>query len=151
MLDLGFTGTRYGMTDVQRAGCTRFLEEHGAALQRFHHGACQGSDAQAHRLVRGLAPHVKILCYPGPEGDEHCALQCLEDADEVLPRQGHFARNRAIVNAVSHLLATPNTMPDPARATGGTWYTINFAHKRDKPVTLLPPTGAAGAAGTDSK
>ena len=43
---IGFTGTRYSMTDAQRAafGVLVMLD---MDFQEFHHGSCQGADVEA--------------------------------------------------------------------------------------------------------
>ena len=93
---IGFTGTRYGMTQSQALQLTQLLAElhsqHG--VQEFHHGACVGSDAEAHRLIRnGSAgkphgwpylslPGVRIVCHPGPNAAApEVASACIADAD----------------------------------------------------------------------
>jgi hypothetical protein len=132
---VGFTGTRRGMTDVQMCMFEGMLTRTPA---EFHHGSCRGADVEAARIVRRtfLYP-VRIVCHPGPDGDP-CQEDSGVDSERLAPKT-HFARNRDIVNACDKLIACPGEMQEQAR--GGTWYTINYARKVGKPVTIIWPNG----------
>ncbi len=58
-----------------------------------------------------------------------------------LPPKTYFARNRDIVDAADLLIATPFNNFEEDR--GGTWYTVNYARKRKKPIVIVWPTGKA--------
>jgi hypothetical protein len=146
MIELGFTGTRHGMTDAQREAFRKVFWELPDRVGRFNHGACKGADAEAAAIVRGFHLGTNIAAYPGrgahdEEGDENPWLdkEALNDADEIHPTKTHFARNRDIVNAVDVLIACPPCKPLPS--SGGTAYTVTFARKSGKRVIIVWPDG----------
>jgi hypothetical protein len=133
----GFTGSRKGMTDQQEV----MFEGLISGIKKFIHGSCTGSDVQAARIVRKtFKTHIPIHAYPGPEDDP-----CREDSrvdDFVAEPMTHFARNRKIVQDCQELIATPAEMTE--QATGGTWYTIRYARKIGRKVTIIWPDGSLG-------
>lgn len=133
-MKLGFTGTSKGMTDLQAT----MLEGLLPILESFHHGSCKGSDVEAARLVRKtFKVHKTIIAYPGPDNDPSNEISGVDDI--VKPPKTHFARNRDIVNDTDELIATPAEMVE--QETGGTWYTIRYAIKMGKLVTIIWPDG----------
>jgi hypothetical protein len=133
-MNVGFTGTRHGMTDAQAAVFEGYL----SAVGQFHHGSCRGADVQAARIVRRSCVGPTIVCHPGPEGDQYS-----EDSgvDDVFRNPlTHFARNRNIVDETDELIACPCDMTEQPR--GGTWYTVNYARKNGKKVTIIWPDGS---------
>jgi hypothetical protein len=97
MISIGFTGTREGFTEAQRKYFEAILA--GLALANrygdFHHGDCQGADAEAHDMVRALCPDWTIHIHPGPEGDSWRAHKTgdktYEPKDALRPQPGHRA------------------------------------------------------------
>lgn len=139
-MNIGFTGTRNGMTDKQRESFTRLLNLWRAKV--FRHGACVGADADAVIAVRATLPDCRIIAHPGQPANggenEHLSHLAINGSDETLPAKGHFARNRDIVEASDGMIATPwQNEPQPAGTGGGTWYTIQYAQKAGKPVMIL--------------
>lgn len=138
---LGFTGTRNGMTYHQsNALMDLFLEYEGKI--EFHHGDCLGSDAQAHAMLDSyFADTGKIVIHPGYSqsrpGDTSMRAFCV--GGDVRAPKSHFARNRDIVNETDRLIATPPCKPLPS--SGGTAYTVGYARKQGKPVTVIYPDG----------
>lgn len=138
MLSLGFTGTRDGFTDAQTKYFHAMLAGLGLANRYadFHHGDCEGADAQAHDLVRQLCPDWTIHIHPGPEGDPHRAGRT---GDVLYPPKTHFARNRDIVRASTHVIGVSKA---PRRLErGGTWYTLDFSVKSKVKTQVLWPAG----------
>lgn len=135
-MKIGFTGTRHGMTDAQRANFG-VLMTFDFPPTEFHHGSCQGSDVEAAIVIRHISQECVIICHPGPDNDE---FRCDSGVDNhVLPGKTHFARNRDIVNACEVLIATPYEME--RQKHGGTWYTIWFAAKQGKRTLVILPDG----------
>lgn len=134
-MKLGFTGTRFGMTDLQKATFKSLL----TPLEEFHHGSCQGSDVQAAQMVRQVLSeyYVQIIAHPGP--DSEFKLSSGVD-DQITESKTHFARNRDIVNLTDEMIATPFEMTE--QSAGGTWYTIKYAIKMGKKVTIIWPDGS---------
>lgn len=131
-MKVGFTGTRNGMTDVQRAAFREWL----TATQpiEFHHGDCVGADEQAANDAARLL--CDIHCHP-PLKDDHQART--QNYDHLHQPKTHFARNRDIVDACDVLAAAPLDLMHQTR--GGTWYTVDYALKRGKPVVVFWPDG----------
>ena len=127
-MKVGFTGTRYGMSERQKEAFRIGLES--VTLYEFHHGSCQGADVEAARIVREVKPDCLIVAHPGPDGDPHRELSGVDDVTTA-PKT-HFARNRDIVNQTDMLAATP--LQDEPQSRGGTWYTIGYAQKSGKGV-----------------
>lgn len=130
-MKIGFTGTRHGMTDQQTAAVGRLLSEH--APLEFHHGCCVGADDEANTLARRKG--VRTIGHRPIDTALMADCECDENRDPLT----HFARNRAIVDECAMLIATPYTAEPQPR--GGTWYTINYARKRGKPVHVIRPDG----------
>lgn len=143
---LGFTGTRHGMTDGQRASFGSLIV-FDLLPTEFHHGSCQGADVEAARLVEhvtdGGSIPCRIVCHPGPDGDPHQQQSGVDD--ETLPGKTHFARNRDIVDGTDALVAAPAQME--GQQFGGTWYTIRYARKTGKPLWIVWPDGTVTAEG----
>ena len=134
---LGFTGTRHGLTDAQSAILEGLLPE----VSEFHHGSCQGADVQAARIVRrSFVGHIHIHAHPGPD-DDPCQEPSGVD-DVTHPPLTHFARNRVIVDSTDEIYACPCEAEEQPR--GGTWYTVRYARKRGKKVTIIWPNGTLG-------
>lgn len=114
---IGFTGTRHGMSLHQIDEFTTLLMQHNPT--EFRLGMCEGADMEAHAIVNQLIPSCKIIPLPGVPGT-------------------YLKRNREIVDNSDLLIAAPlqNTHPETKHA-GGTWYTIDYAHKQGKPLILL--------------
>ena len=130
---VGFTGTRYGMTDEQKVRFASLLATLGAT--EFHHGDCVGADDQAAAMA-SCNPKCRIICHP-PVDVTHRAYN--KKSHEIRPPKTHFARNRDIVNETDILIATP--LQAEHQSQGGTWYTIDFAMKMGKVVHIICPDG----------
>ncbi len=132
-MNVGFTGTRSGMTDAQKATFGNVLAEFSPAL--FTHGDCVGADADAHQIAVQLDVPVEIRPCNFPSMRAHC-----EGAAVVHPITTAFTRNRAIVDSCDLLIATPVTNEEQER--GGTWYTIRYARKKGRKTIIIPPDGS---------
>lgn len=132
MTDIGFSGTRHGMTSHQATELRKMLIEWRPRL--FRHGDCIGADAQAHALVRELVPDCVIIIHP--PHDSKWRAYC--DGDSIENPAENLARNRAIVNGSEMLIATPQTNDEILRS--GTWSTIRYARKKlgEDKVQVIP-------------
>jgi hypothetical protein len=121
MMDLGFTGTRRGMTERQSITLRGLLYHLNAENNDdvFHHGGAIGADTEAATLAKQyewqLEEHL-----PEDEGAEFL-----------------LARNCEIVEACDLLIAAPASLKEVRRS--GTWYTIRFARRVEKSVIILDP------------
>jgi hypothetical protein len=133
-MKVGFTGSRFGMTDAQQQEFLVLMGKLGA--DEFHHGDCVGADEQAANLARELSKIPYIIIHP-PEDETHRAFN--PHYWILLPTKRHFARNRDIVDQTEVLIATPNC--DPLAMYGGTVYTIEYARKKGKRCYVIWPNG----------
>jgi len=129
---VGFTGTRFGMTCNQQELFGSLLASFNPV--EFHHGDCIGSDDQA----ANIAHKLKVPVFKHPPLDT--SLQANNPfSTKTFPAKTHFARNRDIVDSTSILVAAPYTME--RQSFGGTWYTIDYAKKKQKTVFIIWPDG----------
>jgi hypothetical protein len=128
-MKVGVTGTREGGTKYQLRELRLLL----GALKgtEFHHGDCNGVDEQAAKIAKELG--YKIVCHP-PASDY---LRAHFPADEMREPAGYLKRDRAIVDACDVLVVLPLQMEWQPK--GGTWYTHDYAVKRNKPLTIIFP------------
>lgn len=136
---LGFTGTRHGMTDKQRMVVAKAVE---SAVKRLpyvgedrliiHHGDCVGADAEFHDITGPRCKRIGHL----PEDDTHRAFCTFDETRSPLP---HMKRNKAIVAESDAMIATPYESAEQER--GGTWKTIGFTRKANKPLAIVWPDG----------
>lgn len=138
---LGFTGTREGMTNVQREGVAEFLRVNRPTV--VHHGDCIGADSEFH-------DSALLLSEPPPRIETHpCDLATFRanrKADVVHPIKSPKERNQDIVNASEQLLAAPKTVVFGS-SRSGTWQTIRLALRGKKTVTVVWPDGTVQAWG----
>ena len=138
---LGFTGTRAGMTDEQKARVSQHVLP-WAALKLFAiHGDCLGADADFDSICveLGLARGI----YPSnmPHMRAHCEARtppALELASPAPPLQ----RNGWIAMACLRLIATPQHMQDAPLHKGGTWNCVRQAQGLGRQVMVIWPDGS---------
>lgn len=127
--DFGFTGTRLGLSAAQHLWLPSVIP----AGVTVHHGACVGADAQFHECARRAGNPV--IAHP----PINPRLRMPYDTYATwLPAKDYLDRDRDIVDASAHLLATPD---GPERQQSGTWYTVRYAVKCGTPVTICFPDG----------
>jgi len=136
-MEIGFTGTRKGMTAAQLNTLARELRQFsrpiGNAFTAVHHGDCVGADEQFHQYIRKNYPAVFIHIHP-PYDNEFRAFCDGDDAEE--PKE-YLTRNRDIVDASQCILAVPD---GPEKNRSGTWYTIRYARRIGRRVMVILPT-----------
>jgi hypothetical protein len=135
---IGFTGSRLGASAAQRTVITGLLGAAASGKQElyFHHGDCQGSDAEADALARKCG--AKIVVHP----PLNSGLRAFCHGDETMQPLGYLARNQRIVECVSLLIAAPRTMAEQPR--GGTWFTVRYAERLGREVIIVWPDGSIG-------
>lgn len=138
MIDVGFTGTRFGMSPEQHQSVTRILDETFMALGiRGHHGDCIGADKEFHGICRQLQlwsrPNGGVSMVGHPPVDNENRAWCVFDVMHA--PLTHMKRNKAIVDAVSVMIATP--YEERELQYGGTWKTVGFARKATRPLFLV--------------
>lgn len=139
----GFTGSRTGWTDPQRAAVEELWDMVPPA--RLYHGDCIGSDFNAHRLALTNEPWYTAITIHPPIDPRYRAW-CGGPAGRitVLPAFPYGERNLNIVletkkNKRRAVLATPNSFnPVPH---SGTWMTIRIALEWQLTVVIVFPDG----------
>lgn len=134
MINIGFTGTRQGMTPEQLRTLLGILSGVGEILQG-HHGDCDGADREFHTLVLALGGGVVI--HP-PDKDRFRAY--CQYAVEEHPPKDYVPRNHDIVDDSKWLIGCPKEMTEPTdRRGGGTWATVRYGAGE---LAKKPPGGA---------
>lgn len=133
-LKLGFTGTREQLTNEQYHSLVLWIERH--AIVEFHHGCCIGADSAA--VV--VCEHYRTPLIVGhPPTREACISSTAKNGSHVLREpKDYLARNREIVHETDCLLACPK---GPEETRSGTWSTIRYARKMNRPVAIIWPDG----------
>lgn len=138
-MKIGVTGTRSSPTTKQLDEVYKFLNsavgycrEKDMAPPELHHGDCVGADVAVAKMAMELGMHV--VCHP-PTKDDLRAFHTSHTAREPCT---YFERNRNIVDETDFLIAVP--YQDTHQSTGGTWYTVDYAVKKNKPVKIFYPT-----------
>jgi hypothetical protein len=132
---VGFTGSRQGMTAIQRDLVSMLL----TTATEAHHGDCIGADEEFHELARRAG--VPVVIHPPKAG--RWRAYC-EGAVKVMAPADYLIRNRHIVEASELLIGAPkeNQEPDVGRGQG-TWSCIRYA-RRHRPLTIVWPDGRKG-------
>jgi hypothetical protein len=136
-MKIGVTGTRSGMNEHQKTELINFMRLAFAEASltgegaEVHHGDCVGVDVEFAELAKELG--FKTICHP-PEKDE---LRAFHKSDEIRQPKSYFARNRNIVDECDLLIVIP--YQDSHQKSGGTWYTYDYAVKKQKPTHVIFP------------
>lgn len=130
---VGFTGTRNGMTAAQKREVRGLLR----GVHEARHGDCIGSDEDFHKICLSLGIRVVIH----PPSDDRLRAFC-EDAYRIEEPRPYLDRNHAIVRQCDLLIGTPKEVKEPRPGRGqGTWSTIRFARRVQRPNTVVWPSG----------
>ena len=132
MNNIGFTGTRKGMTKKQRESFQKLIESF--KIKEFHHGDCIGADKESHDIIKKLDPKPKIMGHP-PKYSKYRAF-C--KADIWLKPKDYLTRNKDIVDSTDILIGIT---AGKEKLMSGTWSTIRYARKKDKPIYIISPDG----------
>ncbi len=134
-MQIGFTGTRQGMTPEQKRAVTEYLEDR-IPLVAVHHGLCIGADADFHNIAKSLG--IPIIGHP-PIKKNLMADLPREDFKHIYSPRPYLVRNRAIVRYSDAIYATPKEFKETVRS--GTWHTIRHARQQNLNVTVIYPDG----------
>lgn len=133
-MTIAFTGTRSGMNDRQKKHVSEFLQKHLEEIDTCLHGGCVGADKDFHDLC--LEFNLSVEVYPGYSANNPDDLSIkaeLTGAYSEHKPNTHFARNRVMVDRADIVIGTPYN--DIQK--GGTWYTINYAKKKEKELYVF--------------
>ena len=132
---IGFTGTRKGMSSLQEDTLCKLLSHLDGFIAVAHHGDCLGADSEFHELCRETGFNIHVH----PPLQQKYRAFC-ESAEFEHPPKDYLVRNRNIVDACDILIATPFT---PERRRSGTWSTVRYARKQQKPIVVVSTDGTA--------
>lgn len=135
---MGVTGTRNGMTDLQKTNVAKWLLELVQEPSKydgyfFRHGDCVGVDFKTAEYASTFG--YLVICHPPIKED----LRAHHRSDWILKPKSYFERNRDIVNMSDILLVVP--FQNEWQNKGGTWYTYDYAMKHGKKVIVFYPDG----------
>lgn len=136
---IGFTGTRKGMTDLQKEAVTRVLAY--LRPKRVLHGGCVGADADFHETVRATLPDTTIHIYPSNLPSMRAKVQGDWEAAPMAP----LKRNHEIVLRVPVLVVCPAEYHEVRRS--GTWATVRDAAGMGRLIVMAAPDGSTTIGG----
>lgn len=136
MKHVGFTGTQEGMTRLQAERVAEILEHWDFW---GHHGCCVGADAQFDAIARCMKGFRWMYIYPSDLTAKQAVVQTTE-LDIVFEPKPPLARNPDIVDGSDVMIATPKEPFMQLRS--GTWSTIRYTRKVQKPLHIILPNGA---------
>jgi len=134
-MDIGFTGTRLGMTEEQKEVIGDALEW-ARLITSAHHGVCVGADEEFHSLALELG--IPIVGHP-PEEVVYLAKIPDEEFEYLFQPKKYLVRNREMVDACGMMYAAPKEYKEVLRS--GTWATVRYAIAQEKPVGIVFPNG----------
>lgn len=137
---ISFSGTRKGMTSVQKDAVREILSK--ARPQQVRHGDCVGADEEFHQIASMelgiptvIHPPVKEVLRAFCKPVTHFPGQ----VDKILEPKEYLERNRELVDNSGILIACPADEKRNDRT--GTWYTVRYAINQNRPVILITPEG----------
>ncbi len=131
---VGITGTQDGVTEAQFSSLKELIEM--LFMNEIHGGDCVGFDAECITLVQEIRPDVKTVGHPPSNPKKRAFLEY----DELREEKEYIKRNHNIVDETGYLLACPNGYVEVKRGSG-TWATIRYARKLNRPIIILWPDG----------
>ena len=99
----------------------------------FHHGDCIGADEIAWILANYAGYHT--LAHPCDIAEK----RAFTNSDTIFSTLPPLARNRTIVDVSDLVVATPGEEEEVLRS--GTWATIRYAKKQNRPLIIIFPSG----------
>jgi hypothetical protein len=132
-MNIGFTGTSTAMTVAQLLSLHDELTAQYVFGDEFHHGDCVGADNQAHDIAKVIGYFMVI--HPPTDGKK----RSFRWGNILRPKKPYLERNHDIVDECQMLIAAPRLMTEEQRS--GTWATVRYARKMDKPRTIILPDG----------
>lgn len=131
-MNIGFTGTRNGLTERQISSLAEILARYSSIT--VHHGDCVGADEDFNAMAQFVA--LKIVIHP-PTNKVFRAY-CV--GDELRDEKPYLERNHDIVDECDVLIACPSGAEN-IKIRSGTWATVRYARKQGKPVIVINPNG----------
>ena len=131
---IGFTGTREGMTELQRKKCHEIILELDPI--EIHDGCDMGADRQFFEIIDSLRTRSIIKTFGHPSTIH--SRSYTKGRDFIYSPEDPLVRNHAIAGSSFHIIACPLQETEILRS--GTWATIRYATKLGIPITIISPT-----------
>ena len=133
-MKVGFTGTRAGLSVVQRKSLVRLINTIRGEVTEAHHGDCVGADAEFHDIC--LVREILIVIHPPLQPFQRA---CCVGYDFIREPKDYFDRDMDIVDETDLLIACPKTSTPVPHS--GTWLTAGYARVTGKPIWFVYPDG----------
>lgn len=133
---VGFTGTRFGMTDAQLQRLGNLLFISAQRITEGHHGDCVGGDEEFHMLCR--VNRIPTHIHP-PDRERLRAYCAATKGGRIYPPRPFLVRDKQIVKVSDVLIAAPRTRKAIRRS--GSWTTARYAARKQKNLFLILPDG----------
>lgn len=137
VINVGFTGSRAGMTAKQTERFTQELSELKRSFENrhivFRHGDCVGADAEAHKIV--------VDEFLGTTEIFPCNITWARawcESETIHTPQPPLNRNKIIVDRSTYMFACPS---GAEILRSGTWSTIRYARKNGVWLCVIMPNG----------
>lgn len=131
---VGFTGTRLGMTPAQFSRVFRLLAKlKTTKVGIFHHGDCVGADFQAATIAKSQGYY--IIGHPPTD----TKLKGYFPYGEFMEPLPYLERNRNIVGSAETVVAAPAEPVEVLRS--GTWATARYAEAMGRKLYIVLPDG----------
>jgi len=137
MKEIGFTGTRQGMTCSQKLVVADILARQKP--DKVNHGMCIGADKDFDDICRILG--IWRRGWPGVGKDGTCSTRATcYDIEEQMGERPYKVRDRLIVaHGKDGLIATPKGYKEELRS--GTWLTVRIARQLHVVRWIVFPDG----------
>jgi predicted Rossmann fold nucleotide-binding protein DprA/Smf involved in DNA uptake len=147
-LIVGFSGTAGEMTRPQRAALTAFFINRVVEKDSIvFHGGCVGVDQYVHSLC--LKHGVLVEVFPSVKHDHWFVPAGSYSWGRVHEAMLPLERNHVIAEVPARLVAVPETETMVLRS--GTWATVRYALKANRPVILILPNGSIRMENEDAR
>lgn len=130
---LGFTGTKRGMTEVQKRVVSGFVQLFQPV--QAHHGDCVGADSDFHDIIRDIVPNCLIVVHPPTEPRN----RAYRDGDRIRGPLPFMVRDDNIIRESTLMISTPE---GDEHLHSGTWATIRHTRNFNKGLIIVWPDGA---------
>lgn len=139
MISIGMTGTRQGMTSLQKLRISQFLNI--LKPNKGVHGDAIGADAEFHDLFRQLVVNSYIVIHP-PTNPKYRAFK---QGDLIYAPLPYLVRDDNIIREVDLMFGFPKRFNEELRS--GTWTTIRHTRKPEfnKPLVIIYPDGSCSS------
>jgi len=134
---LWFSGSRQGMTTIQRNKILEFLKENKDKIKEIHHGDEIGAEQLFHTLCFENDLMDKIIIHPL----NNRKYRALCKAPIIHKVTNHETRKKNIVSQTNFLLVATDSYSNNIRS--GCWSLVKIAQAYNLSVLIIFPNGTA--------